>query len=252
MKGSKYFCLDSENNLWVCRSNDSIRQGQSNNYKTGSSEKGTIPVSTSYSDDYQVLNPHQLYPSHISQGASRTKLAQNFNKSSVYRQETDCRYGVSSFINTVPPFLMLSNHLLRLQQPKASSRYFCNSYSSSNTQVHLSTADNASQRSSLMRMGSKPNNASYNSRLIDHNTSSLRGSLRSVASSPVTNGTDSGPLRLQYKSGSGIRFKSSILPDGMAELDDNFMYSSHRTDSNQNMNRFVSIFPRVFYLILIA
>lgn len=96
-----------------------------------------------------------------------------------------------------------------------------------------------------MRMGSKPNNASYNSRLTDHNTSSLRGSLRSVASSPVTNGNDTGPLRLQYRTGSAIRYKTGVLSDGLTELDDNFMYSCHRTDRNQNMNRFVSIFLRV-------
>lgn len=90
-----------------------------------------------------------------------------------------------------------------------------------------------------MRLGSKTNNASYNSRLTDNNTSSLRGSLRSVASSPLTNGNDSGPLRLQYRAGSSIRFKSSVLSDEMTELDDNFIYSYHRGD--QNMNRFVSI-----------
>lgn len=105
----------------------------------------------------------------------------------------------------------------------------------------MSTIDNATQRSSFMRMGSKINNASYNSRLTDHNTSSLRGSLRSVASSPVTNGNDSGPLRLQYRTDSGMRLKTSTISDDITELDDNFMYSCHRTDSNQNINRFVSI-----------
>lgn len=93
-------------------------------------------------------------------------------------------------------------------------------------------------------MGSK-SIASSNSRLTDHNTSSLRGSLRSVASSPVTNNNDSGPLKLQYRAGSGMRYKSGVLSDGLTELDDNFMYSSRRTDRNQNMNRFVSIPLRV-------
>lgn len=98
-----------------------------------------------------------------------------------------------------------------------------------------------------MRLGSKTNNASYNSRLTDNNTSSLRGSLRSVASSPLTNGNESsGPLRLQYRAGSSIRFKSTVLSDEMTQLDDNFMYSYHRGD--QNMNRFVSIAHSSFFI----
>lgn len=102
-----------------------------------------------------------------------------------------------------------------------------------------------------MRLGSKTNNASYNTRLTDNNTSSLRGSLRSVASSPLTNGNECGPLRLQYRAGSSIRYKSSSVrsDEKMTELDDNFMYSYHRGD--QNMNRFVSIYCplKFFYLI---
>lgn len=94
-----------------------------------------------------------------------------------------------------------------------------------------------------MRLGSKINNASYNSRLTDNNTSSLRGSLRSIASSPLTNGSDTGPLRLHYRTGSSIRFKSTVHSDEMTELDDNFMYMYHRGD--QNMNRFVSIYCQV-------
>lgn len=50
------------------------------------------------SNEYQILNPTQLYPTHASQGVSRMKpSAANYNKPPVYRQETECRYGVSSF-----------------------------------------------------------------------------------------------------------------------------------------------------------
>lgn len=83
------------------RSSDSARQGQNNSFKSGSS----VPVSTSFNNDYQVLNPHQLYPTHVNQGASRVKL--NYSKPSVYKQDNDCRYGVSS-LKIYHPLIIIS------------------------------------------------------------------------------------------------------------------------------------------------
>lgn len=58
---------------------------------------GLIPVSKSFTSDYQPLNPQQLYPSHTHMAGSRAKQALNAGKSSVYKQEMDSRYGVSLF-----------------------------------------------------------------------------------------------------------------------------------------------------------
>lgn len=93
-------------NGFIYRSSDSARQGQNNSFKSGSS----VPVSTSFNNDYQVLNPHQLYPTHVNQGASRAKL--NYNKPSVYKQDNDCRYGVSSF-KIHHPLIIISYSTLR-------------------------------------------------------------------------------------------------------------------------------------------
>lgn len=68
----------------------------------------SIPVSTSVSNEYQILNPNQLYPSYASQSVSRMKPPSNYNKPPVHKQETDCRYGVSSlFIYTMLLFIVL-------------------------------------------------------------------------------------------------------------------------------------------------
>lgn len=92
--------------VFVCRSNDSARPVQK---MSGADNKGvSIPVSNSISNEYQILNPHQLYPLYTSQSVTRMKSssAANYNKPPVYRQETDCRYGVSfSFINTHYAFI---------------------------------------------------------------------------------------------------------------------------------------------------
>lgn len=83
------------------RSIDSVRPTQK---LGGADHRGvSISVSSSVSNEYQILNPNQLYPSYnTSQGVTRMKPSTtNYNKPPVYRQETDCRYGVSSsFIYT--------------------------------------------------------------------------------------------------------------------------------------------------------
>lgn len=78
-----------------------MRQGQK---MGGADNKGVAMAvsSASVSNEYhQVLNPNQLYPTHTTQGVSRLKQSSNYNKPPVYKQEIDCRYGVSSsFIYT--------------------------------------------------------------------------------------------------------------------------------------------------------
>lgn len=131
---------------------------------------------------------------------------------------------------------------LFLQQFKP-SRITYNAYNASNNAAttHLegvSHKQQADARPILIRTGSKTSNASSNSHLTDHNNSSLRGSLRSIASNPVTNGNETGPLRVQYRMGSSLRSKCSVISDTKSEFDDNYIYSSHITDTNQNINEF--------------
>ncbi|KAK9758656.1 FERM N-terminal domain [Popillia japonica] len=204
------------------RSSDSTKQGQGTNKgNCGESRIGLIPVSKSFTSDYQPLNPQQLYPSHSGNMAgSRAKQALNAGKSSVYKQEADSRYG----------------------QFKP-SRITYNAYNASNNAAttHLegvSHKQQADARPIFIRTGSKTSNASSNSHLTDHNNSSLRGSLRSIASNPVTNGNETGPLRVQYRMGSSLRSKCSVISDTKSEFDDNYIYSSHITDTNQNINEF--------------
>ncbi|XP_017769983.1 PREDICTED: band 4.1-like protein 4, partial [Nicrophorus vespilloides] len=182
------------------RSSDSAKHGTKSSTDT---RVGLIPVSKSFTSDYQPPTHHN-YPSH-NVGMQRNKQSHTYNKT-VYKAG-DCKYG---------------------QQSKASPRISPN--------YNLGAIDHKpSDRNTFTRLGSKTSNTSYNnSRLStpEHNTS-LRGSLRSIASSPVTNGNE-GPLRLQYRMSSSIRSKSSAASD----LDDNYMYAYNRADKNQNLNQF--------------
>lgn len=70
-----------------------MRAGQ----KVGGGGGVPISVNNTVSNEYQILNPNQLYPSHTTQGVIKMKPSTiNYNKPPVYRQETDCKYGVSS------------------------------------------------------------------------------------------------------------------------------------------------------------
>nr|XP_022901841.1 band 4.1-like protein 4 isoform X2 [Onthophagus taurus] len=193
----------------------SERSSESHGTNKGSGDLrlGVLPVSKSFGSDCQPLNPQQLYPSHSNMAGFRAKQTA---VKSVYTQETDGRYGHAK-----------------------SSRLTYNT--ASNSPIHLERVPHkppVDARNSIMRSGSKYSNSPYNSPLTEFIHPSLRGSLRSVASSPANNGNDSGPLRLQYKTGSSVRSKCSIISDTKSEIDDNYMFSGHRTDTNQNINEF--------------